>query len=73
MSKSQGTSLVIVNLPDPPELFGRDVEDGSYRKGATIEEQLDYMHYMEGVAANLPRVLYVHGSGQEIINFDHME
>jgi len=28
---------------------------------------------MEGVAENLPRVMYVHGSGQEIINFDRME
>ena len=33
----------------------------------------DYMNYMDGVAENLPRVMYVHGSGQEIINFDRME
>ena len=30
------------------------------------------MHYMEGMASNLPRVMYVHGAGQEIINFDAM-
>ena len=34
------------------------------------EELLEYMNYMEGVAENLPRVLYVYGSGQEVINFD---
>ena len=28
------------------------------------------MNYMEGIADNLPRVLHVHGSGQEVINFD---
>ena len=38
-----------------------------------MAELLEYMNYMEGVAENLPRVLYVHGSGQEIINFDKME
>ena len=35
-----------------------------------MSELLEYMNYMEGVAENLPRVLYVHGSGQEVINFD---
>ena len=29
-----------------------------------------YMNYMEGVAEALPRVLYVHGSGQEVISLD---
>ena len=33
----------------------------------------EYMNYMEGVAENLPRVLYVHGSGQEVINLDRMD
>ena len=33
----------------------------------------DYMNYMEGIAVSLPRCLYVHGSGQEVINFDKME
>ena len=32
-------------------------------------EALDYMNYMEGMAEHLPRVLYVHGSGQEVIAF----
>ena len=67
MTHSPNTSLVIVNLPDPPEAVA----------GLTAEEQmtemLDYMNYMEGVAESLPRVMYVHGSGQEIINFDKME
>ena len=31
------------------------------------------MEYMEGLAANLPRVLYVHGAGQEVIRFDGLE
>ena len=35
-----------------------------------MDELLDYMNYMEGIADNLPRVLHVHGSGQEVINFD---
>lgn len=38
-----------------------------------MEELHEYMNYMEGVASNLPRVLYVHGAGQEVINFDKME
>lgn len=61
---SPDTSLVIVNLPDPPEL-GADKSADDQRA-----EYLDYMNYMEGVAENLPRVLYVHGSGQEVINLD---
>ena len=61
---SPGTSLVIVNLPDPPEL------DPQMSEEEQMAELLGYMNYMEGVAENLPRVLYVHGSGQEVINFD---
>ena len=30
------------------------------------------MEYMEGLAANLPRVLYVHGTGQEVIRAEAM-
>ena len=63
---SPDTSLVIVNLPDPP-----DVQDSSQEE--QMAKILDYMNYMEGVAESLPRVLYVHGSGQEVINFDRME
>jgi hypothetical protein len=33
-------------------------------------EMTQFMEYMEGVAESLPRVLYVHGSGQEVINLD---
>jgi len=62
VSHSPGTSLVIINLPDPPDIL----------ESATVAERmaelLDYMNYMEGMAMNLPRVLYVHGSGQEVIN-----
>jgi len=62
VSHSPGTSLVIINLPDPPDIL----------ETATVAERmtelLDYMNYMEGMAKNLPRVLYVHGSGQEVIN-----
>jgi len=60
---SPDTSLVIVNLPDPPELTRIGSEE-------SYNELLDYMNYMDGIAENLPRVLYVHGSGQEVINFD---
>ena len=32
-------------------------------------QSVEYMEYMEGLAMNLPRVLYVHGAGQEVIQF----
>jgi len=66
VTHSPGTSLVMVNMPDPP-----DMGKGTPRE--QMKDMLDYMNYMEGVAENLPRVMYVHGSGQEIINFDRME
>jgi hypothetical protein len=68
VSHSPNTSLVIVNLPDPPDFSSLSKDDD-----AKMSELLEYMNYMEGVAENLPRVMYVHGSGQEIINFDRME
>ena len=85
VSHSKDTSLVILNLPDPPDFAARaadTVADGAggggddaeaAQRDAVMAEMLEYMNYMEGVAENLPRVLYVHGSGQEIINFDKME
>lgn len=33
-------------------------------------QSVEYMDYMEGLAKNLPRVLYVHGAGQEVIQFE---
>ena len=33
-------------------------------------QSVEYMEYMEGLAKNLPRVLYVHGAGQEVIQFE---
>ena len=51
---------MLINLPDPPEVHaGRNEEN--------MPVFLEYMEYMEGLAANLPRVLYVHGTGQEVI------
>jgi len=61
---SPNTSLVIVNLPDPP-----DIEEGMSEDDA-LHEMTEFMNYLEGVAESLPRVLYVHGSGQEVINLD---
>jgi potassium/chloride transporter 4/5/6 len=69
MAHSPNTSLVIVNLPDPPELSAA----ANLNPSEQMAELRDYMNYMDGVAENLPRVMYVHGSGQEIINFDRME
>jgi len=66
VTHSPGTSLVMVNMPDPPDM-------GKGTPPEQMKDMLDYMNYMEGVAENLPRVMYVHGSGQEIINFDRME
>ena len=40
---------------------------------ANLDELVQYMEYMEGLAEGLPRALYVHGSGQEIINLEHLE
>ena len=81
VSHSKDTSLVILNLPDPPDVGGPPPAAGADGELLPAEvhaerqmaEMLEYMNYMEGVAENLPRVLYVHGSGQEIINFDKME
>ena len=66
LANSKGTSLVIVNLPDPPELTDPDVPPEEQ-----LQELVQYMEYMEGLAEGLPRALYVHGSGQEIINLEH--
>ena len=63
-SHSPDTSLVLVNLPDPPAL-----SDTS----PNMKHYIEFMDYLEGVAEGLPRVLYVHGSGQEIINLDHID
>ena len=52
---------------DPPDLEQAD-ELSHDEQMSTL---LEYMNYMEGLAEGLPRVLYVHGSGQEIINFEH--
>ena len=53
-----------------------DARRGTHIQGAlevsvgSLHELLEYMDYMEGLAEGLPRLLYVHGSGQEIINFE---
>ena len=65
VERSHGSSLVLINLPDPPEVHaGRNEEN--------MPVFLEYMEYMEGLAANLPRVLYVHGTGQEVIRAEAM-
>ena len=65
---SPDAALVIVNLPDPPELIGASLTAAEH-----LSELVQYMEYMEGLASDLPRALYVHGSGQEIINLDQIE
>ena len=66
LSHSPDTSLVVLNLPDPPDL----TSTSGISEQQQMDELLDYMNYMEGVAENLPRVLYVHGSGQEVISLN---
>jgi len=66
--KSSNSQLVIVNLPDPPEV-ARSTADCSWSAG-DMEDMQNYMEYMEGLTIGLKRVLFVHGSGQEIISFD---
>lgn len=63
---SEHSELVIINLPDPPEVerVGGEYPPEEY------DRMVEYMEYMEGLAANLPRVLFVHGAGQEVINFE---
>jgi len=66
---SPNTSLVIVNLPDPPDV-DELLATGELSPEHQMLEMTQFMEYMEGVAESLPRVLYVHGSGQEVINLD---
>jgi hypothetical protein len=73
LSHSPDTSLVIVNLPDPPELAASAKQLADGKMDEKMADLVQYMEYMEGLAEGLPRVLYVHGSGQEIINLDQME
>ena len=68
VKNSPDASLVIVNLPDPPEMADADMTAAEQ-----LSEMVEYMEYMEGLAMGLPRALYVHGSGQEIINLDHID
>mmetsp|Transcript_28729 Transcript_28729/g.88048 ORF Transcript_28729/g.88048 Transcript_28729/m.88048 type:complete len:119 (-) Transcript_28729:539-895(-) len=34
-----------------------------------MDSYIRYMDYVEGIAENLPRVLFVHGAGREVIRF----
>ena len=71
-TRSAGSSLVIINLPDPPVLSREQAEGADPKQLAALqlEQSVEYMEYMEGLAKNLPRVLYVHGAGQEVIQFE---
>jgi len=75
LQRSAGSSLVIINLPDPPEGLRIRMREGGRSKedseAEMLQEGIEYMNYMEGLAANLPRVMYVHGAGQEVIDFQH--
>uniref|UniRef100_A0A0N5BDG3 Solute carrier family 12 member 6 n=1 Tax=Strongyloides papillosus TaxID=174720 RepID=A0A0N5BDG3_STREA len=50
--KSGDSSLILLNLPRPPH---------------TREGLDDYIHYMEVLSDKIPRVLFVRGTGQEVI------
>ena len=65
-----GSSLVIINLPDPPVVAREADADPKRLAKVQLEQWVEYMDYMEGLAKNLPRVLYVHGAGQEVIQFE---
>ena len=70
-TRSAGSSLVIINLPDPPVVTAREAGvDPKQLEKVQLEQSIEYMDYMEGLAMNLPRVLYVHGAGQEVIQFE---
>ena len=71
VTNSPNAALVVINLPDPPELdHGLQT---AMQKEEKLKELVGYMEYMDGLVENLPRALYVHGSGQEIINLEHIE
>ena len=59
----------MINLPDPPDLTAW----WSGHEDDKLKELVQYMDYIEGIASDLPRALYVHGSGQEIIDLEHMD
>uniref|UniRef100_A0A0K0E676 Amino acid permease/ SLC12A domain-containing protein n=1 Tax=Strongyloides stercoralis TaxID=6248 RepID=A0A0K0E676_STRER len=50
--KSGDSSLILLNLPRPP---------------ITKEGLDDYIHYMEVLSDKIPRVLFIRGTGQEVI------
>uniref|UniRef100_A0A9J2P2V1 Amino acid permease/ SLC12A domain-containing protein n=1 Tax=Ascaris lumbricoides TaxID=6252 RepID=A0A9J2P2V1_ASCLU len=52
LEHSSESQLILLNLPKPP--IGKDGLD-------------DYMHYLEVLTDNLPRVLFVRGTGKEVI------
>ncbi|VDM39167.1 unnamed protein product [Toxocara canis] len=52
LEHSSDSQLILLNLPKPP--VGKDGLD-------------DYMHYLEVLTDNLPRVLFVRGTGKEVI------
>ena len=61
---------MIINLPDPPVLLREEGTDAKQHAQMQLEQSVEYMNYMDGLAKNLPRVLYVHGAGQEVIQFE---
>lgn len=70
MERSAGSSLIIINLPDPPVVTPVPGMSDADAKDVYHQTIIAYMEYMEGLAESLPRVLYVHGAGQEVIQFD---
>lgn len=69
VERSVDSKLVIVNMPDPPEAE-RVAAEGSCFADADVSRMVGFMEYMEGLADSLPRVLFLHGAGQELIRFD---
>jgi hypothetical protein len=67
MSRSQHSSLVVLNLPDPPDVAR---VDGAYAE-ADMARMFEYAEYIESLAHGLTRVLFVHGAGQEIIHLSN--
>ncbi len=56
-SRSAESVLVVANLPDPPA--HRDRSDA-----------VQYMQFIETLSAGLPRALFIHGTGLEMVTFD---
>jgi len=66
--RSVNSSLMVMNLPDPPSMPEAAKTDPEAHT-QYLELITAYMEYIEGLTSSLPRVMYIHGAGREVIRF----